>query len=148
MKTRLATAADTDAIALFNQAMALETEAKTLPDDKIFPGVAAQIANPDLGYYMVVEDKAEVIGCLGVTFEWSDWRNGQFLWIQSVYIAPKSRRQGAFKALYDAVLEKAKADVKVCGVRLYVEHDNDSARTTYLNLGMTKTHYDLLEVEV
>ena len=148
MKTRLATAEDADTIAQFNQAMALETEAKTLPDDKIFPGVAAQIKNPDLGYYMVVEYQEKIVGCLGVTFEWSDWRNGQFLWIQSVYISPKFRRQGAFKALYDAVLAKAKSDPKVCGVRLYVEQANDTARTTYLNLGMIKTHYDLLEIEV
>lgn len=149
MKTRLATAADADIIARFNQAMALETEDKTLSDSEIFPGVAAQIANPELGYYLVAENADDtVIGCLGITYEWSDWRNGQFLWIQSVYIAPESRRLGAFRALYQEIISRAKADQKVCGVRLYVEHDNDSARTTYLNLGMSKTHYDLLEIEV
>lgn len=149
MKTRLATATDADTIAQFNQAMALETEGKELPDSSIYPGVMAQITHPDLGYYLVVEDQpGSIVGCLGITFEWSDWRNGQFLWIQSVYIAPESRRLGAFKALYDDIISRAKADNKVCGVRLYVEQENANARNTYLNLGMSKTHYDLLEIEV
>lgn len=149
MKTRLATQSDAQAIAQFNQAMALETENKILPDDQILGGVLAQIDNPGHGYYVVAyDDDLRVVGCLGITFEWSDWRNGQFLWIQSVFIAPDDRRRGAFRALYDHVLAEAKNDPQVCGVRLYVEQENDSARSTYLALGMVKTHYDLLEIEV
>lgn len=149
MKTRTATPEDAATIAAFNQAMALETEDKILPDNTILAGVTAQIENSDHGYYLVVESNSgETMGCLGVTYEWSDWRNGQFLWIQSVYIAPDSRRQGAFKALYDHVIRIAKEAPNVCGVRLYVEQENDRARNTYLNLGMSKTHYDLLEVEI
>jgi ribosomal protein S18 acetylase RimI-like enzyme len=149
MKTRLATKADAETIARFNQAMALETEGKALLDSNIYPGVTAQIENPDIGYYLVVESEpGHIVGCLGITYEWSDWRNGQFLWIQSVYVAPESRRLGAFKALYDEIMDRARADEQICGVRLYVEQENDNARTTYLNLGMSKTHYDLLEIEV
>ncbi|MFT4799957.1 MAG: ribosomal protein S18 acetylase RimI-like enzyme [Candidatus Azotimanducaceae bacterium] len=149
MNVRRAVLSDAGVIASFNQAMALETENKILPDKQIKGGVTAQISNPAHGYYLVVEnDLHEVVGCLGITFEWSDWRNGQFLWIQSVYIAPAGRRQGAFGALYADVLRSAKEDPEVCGVRLYVEQGNDSARATYLALGMVKTHYDLLEIEV
>jgi len=149
MNVRRAVVSDAPIIASFNQAMALETENKVLPDEKINGGVTAQISNPAHGYYLVVaNDLHEVVGCLGITFEWSDWRNGQFLWIQSVYIAPASRRQGAFSALYADVIRTAKEDPKVSGVRLYVEQENDSARATYLALGMSKTHYDLLEIEV
>ena len=149
MNVRRAVLADAAIIASFNQAMALETENKVLPDETINAGVTAQISNPDHGYYLVVEnDLAEVVGCLGITFEWSDWRNSQFLWIQSVYIAPSGRRQGAFRALYANVIHTAQADPQVCGVRLYVEQENDSAHATYIALGMAKTHYDLLEIEV
>lgn len=149
MNVRRAVLADAMVIARFNQEMALETENKVLADELILGGVTAQISNPAHGYYLVVEnDQHEVVGCLGITFEWSDWRNGQFLWIQSVYIAPAGRRQGAFSALYQEVIRAAKEDAQVCGVRLYVEQENDSARATYLALGMAKTHYDLLEIEV
>lgn len=148
MKVRPATPADAQIIADFNQAMALETEDLHLPDAQILGGVTEQLTNSQHGYYLVVEKDSIVIGCLGVTYEWSDWRNGQFLWIQSVYIAPESRRLGAFKALYDQVLVTARSEPTVCGVRLYVENHNDRARNTYLALGMAKTHYDLLEIEV
>lgn len=149
MNVRQATKQDAATIAKFNQAMALETEEKHLPDDQILAGVTAQIEDPGHGYYLVVENSAsEVVGCLGITYEWSDWRNAQFLWIQSVYIAPEARRQGAFQAMYNKVLEGATQDAGICGVRLYVEKSNDRARSTYLALGMEQTHYDLLEVEV
>jgi ribosomal protein S18 acetylase RimI-like enzyme len=149
MKTRLATQNDALTIAQFNQAMALETENIKLPDEQILGGVSTQIDHPGHGYYIVAEDDdLRVVACLGITFEWSDWRNGQFLWIQSVFVAPEDRRRGAFKALYDHVLAEARNDPQVCGVRLYVEQENNSARSTYLALGMVKTHYDLLEIEV
>lgn len=139
---------DTPIIARFNQAMALETEDIHLPDETIVGGVTAQLENPGHGYYLVVEHNNEVVGCLGITYEWSDWRNAQFLWIQSVYVLPKARRQGAFQAMYNEILETARADNGVCGVRLYVEKENSRARSTYHALGMTTTHYDLLEVMV
>lgn len=149
MRVRRASIEDAATIAKFNQSMALETEDKHLEDETILQGVSNVIRDPAHGYYLVVENSDnEVVGCLGITFEWSDWRNGQFLWIQSVYIAPEYRRQGAFQAMYNEVLSLAKADEKVCGVRLYVEQENDRARSTYLALGMIKTHYDLLEIEV
>ena len=148
MLVRLANLEDAQTIADFNQAMALETEDLHLPDQQILDGVTNLIHHPDRGYYLVVEHDQRVVGCLGITFEWSDWRNGQFLWIQSVYIHPDSRRLGAFKAMHDVVIDKAKRDPLVCGVRLYVENHNDRARSTYFALGMSKTHYDLLEIEV
>lgn len=149
MNVRQATLKDAQIIASYNQAMALETEDKHLPDEQILNGVRNQIDNPERGYYLVVENASEeVMGCLGITYEWSDWRNGLFLWIQSVFIAPEHRRLGAFKALYDRVIEIAEQDATVCGVRLYVEKDNNNARATYLALGMHRTEYDLLEIEV
>jgi|TARA_B110000503_G_scaffold83210_2_gene126988 GNAT superfamily N-acetyltransferase len=144
---RRATPADVAAIAAFNQAMAQETENKTLPTGTILAGVERMISDQSLGFYLVAEADGGPVGCLGITFEWSDWRNGLFWWIQSVYIDPSYRRQGVFGGLYAHVTELAKNATDVCGIRLYVEHDNTNAQQTYLSLGMVETHYKLLEVE-
>jgi ribosomal protein S18 acetylase RimI-like enzyme len=82
-----------------------------------------------------------------ITYEWSDWRNGVFWWIQSVYVAPAWRRQGVFRGLYRHALDQARAQGSVCGLRLYVESANEGARRTYEELGMTKTVYAMFEVD-
>ncbi|NQV64980.1 MAG: GNAT family N-acetyltransferase, partial [SAR86 cluster bacterium] len=79
---RRATPADVAAIAAFNQAMAQETENKTLATGTILAGVERMISDPSLGFYLVAEADGGPVGCLGITFEWSDWRNGLFWWIQ------------------------------------------------------------------
>ena len=86
----------------------------------------------------------EVAGQLMITYEWSDWRNGMFIWIQSVYVRAENRRKGVFKALYDHVIELASSP-GYCGVRLYVHDGNTSARETYLRLGMVEPGYTVLE---
>ena len=101
--------------------------------------------DPSLGFYVVAERAGEVVGSLMVTNEWSDWRNGLFWWIQSVYIVPAARRQGVYRALYDFVREMARADPGICGFRLYVEKDNTAAQRTYSSLGMAPTDYLVYE---
>jgi GNAT superfamily N-acetyltransferase len=144
---RPATSADIAGIAAFNQAMAIETEGKTLATDKIMGGVTRMLNDPSLGFYLVAEADGGLVGCLGITFEWSDWRNGLFWWIQSVFVDANYRRQGVFAHLYNHVSEMARNQTNVCGIRLYVEHDNTNAQQTYLGLGMVETAYKLLEVE-
>jgi GNAT superfamily N-acetyltransferase len=145
--SRRAVAADITTIAMFNQSMARETEDKLLATKTIMSGVEHMVENTDLGFYLVAEAEGGVVGCLGITYEWSDWRNGLFWWIQSVFVDKEYRGQGAFRQLYDHVTRLAKEEPKVCGIRLYVEDDNTGARHTYAALGMTETSYKLLEVE-
>lgn len=142
-------AVDGDAATLtgFNIAMALETESKELPRDLVTSGVRQMLSRPDLGFYLVAEVDGGVAGCLGITFEWSDWRNGLFWWIQSVFVVPEQRRKGVFGALYKHVIDMARGQASVCGVRLYVEKDNTNAQRTYQRLGMTETEYRLFEIE-
>ena len=144
---RPATESDAATIADFNRAMAWETEHKTLDPATIHAGVHSLLSRPEYGFYLVAETETQVVGCLLVTFEWSDWRNGLFWWIQSVYVHPDFRRRGVFKALYGAVEAKARETPDVCGLRLYVERDNDTAQKTYAALGMTETPYRLFEAE-
>ena len=138
---RKGSAADADAISRFNQAMALETEGKSLIPDLVDAGVRRLLSDPSLGFYVVATDGDAIAACLLVTQEWSDWRNGLFWWIQSVFVEPDRRRQGVYSSLYEHVQELAAADPQVCGFRLYVEKDNVVAQQAYAALGMGATDY-------
>jgi ribosomal protein S18 acetylase RimI-like enzyme len=143
IRVREALMGDINALVEFNAAMALETEAKTLDPRVLSAGVAAVLAEPRRGFYLVAENERELAGCLMITYEWSDWRNGDWWWLQSVYVRPEQRRHGVFRTLYAEVERLAKARVDVVGVRLYVERENQHAQKTYESLGMHEEHYRL-----
>ncbi len=142
-RVRPAIAADCEAIAGFNLAMAAETEGRTLEPATVRAGVAAVLAEPAHGRYFVAEAGSPVGGLL-VTYEWSDWRNGLFWWIQSVYVEPHWRRRGVFSGLFAHVREQARA-ADAAGLRLYVERGNHDAQRTYTRLGMQATSYLVFE---
>jgi ribosomal protein S18 acetylase RimI-like enzyme len=129
----------------FNIRMAFETEGLELSKEKITNGVINLMNNPGLGFYIVAECNGKIAGSLMVTTEWSDWRNGLFWWIQSVYVLPEFRRMGIYRAMYEHVKELAQGRPEICGYRLYVERNNKIAQTTYEKLGMEETHYLLYE---
>jgi GNAT superfamily N-acetyltransferase len=143
---------DAETLARFNEKMARETEDKTLDPEAIRAGVRSMLAAPERGFYLVAEREAggerEVVGSLMITTEWSDWRNGTFWWVQSVYVAPEARREGVYTRLYARVKDLATAEDDVCGLRLYVEKDNAPARRAYETLGMTQTSYRMYEEEL
>lgn len=142
---RNATQSDAVSIAQFNISMALETEEKMLDKKTISEGVKSLLENPEYGFYIVAENGEEIVASLMITKEWSDWRNGLFWWIQSVYVKPDYRRQGIYRKMYESVLGLAKNHPEVCGCRLYVEKGNLTAQKTYEALGMTETHYKMYE---
>ena len=145
MNIRVATKADAAAMAEFNQAMALETEGKTLSEDVLSKGVAAVFDDPQKGFYVVADNDGQIVGGLMVTSEWSDWRNGWFWWIQSVYIRPEMRGRSLYSKLYEFVKNRAAEAGNVCGFRLYVEKENEHAQAVYKKLGMEKTYYLMYE---
>lgn len=142
---RDATPADAPFLVDANAAMALETEHKTLDRNVLERGVAAVFERPARGFYLIAEHAGERLGGLLVTYEWSDWRNGDWWWIQSVYVLPSARRGGVFRALYGEVERRARAARGVVGLRLYVERDNRRAQATYIALGMADARYRVLE---
>jgi len=150
---RSATSADVDTLAAWAEAMALETEGKTLDAATIRAGIAAGVADANKARYLVAERSSpsgaapRAVGTLMLTTEWSDWRNGWWWWIQSVYVAPDARRLGVFRALYAHVEAEARARSDVRGLRLYVENDNVRAQATYAALGMADAHYRVFEDE-
>lgn len=144
MRIRLATSADAAVLVEFNAAMALETEGKNLLPEVIGAGVRGLLDNPVAGFYVLAETE-RVVAALMITKEWSDWRNGSFWWIQSVYVRPEARRQGVYRRLYRHVQEMAAKDPQVCGFRLYVERENSAAQAAYAALGMKETRYCVFE---
>jgi len=136
---------DAPALVEFNLRMAGETEDKELDPDVLASGVSAVLDDSARGFYLVADVDGQVVGALMVTTEWSDWRNGAFWWIQSVYIAPEYRRRGLFRALYEEVKKLADNTPRVCGCRLYVERDNAAAQATYARLGLAETNYKVFE---
>jgi ribosomal protein S18 acetylase RimI-like enzyme len=144
---RPAVAEDVGQLVAFQQAMAAETEDKGLDPERLRAGIAYLIDHPEEGFYLIAERNGESAGSLMVTFEWSDWRNGRFWWIQSVYVSVEHRRTGVYSALHEAIRGRALADPEGCGIRLYVEQENTRAQATYAHLGMIETHYRLYEEE-
>ena len=142
---RVAQPADVKLLVKFNQLMAWETEQKQLDEDILTKGVSALIVDENKGFYLVAEQNDIVVGSLMVPTEWSDWRNGVFWWVQSVYITPDFRRQGIYAQLYAQVKILAAQQHNVCGFRLYVEKENLIAQKTYESLGMQPTHYLMYE---
>ncbi len=145
MNIRTANFEDVGSLVEFNQAMALETEGKRLETSVLQSGVEAVLNNEKKGFYVVAEDENKIIGGLMVTFEWSDWRNSWFWWIQSVYILPEARGRKIYSRLYDFVKEKAVKRDDVCGFRLYVEKENVNAQKVYEKVGMEVSHYLMYE---
>ncbi len=142
---RPATLADLDVLVQFSGAMAKETEGRTLDLDRLRQGTRAVLESSGHGRYLVAEKDGTVVGQLLITYEWSDWRNGVFWWIQSVYVAPSVRRGGIYRTMHMHVEREARARGDVCGVRLYVEKENAAAQAAYARLGMKPTGYCVYE---
>lgn len=138
---------DLAVLADHNQAMAEETEGRTLDRKTIEAGLHAVISDPHKGFYLIAEEDGVTVGNLMITFEWSDWRNGMMWWFQSVYIQPDHRKKGLFRQMYQHILDLARQK-NVREVRLYVDKDNVAAQKVYESLGMTQSHYLMYEIEM
>lgn len=145
MIIRQASETDSAHIVEFQLAMAWETEQLQLHEPTVTKGVAAVFADASKGIYYVAELNGEVVGSLLTTFEWSDWRNGTVLWIQSVYVKPEYRKRSIFSRLYKHVQELVASNRDLRGIRLYADKTNLSAHGVYEHLGMTAEHYQMFE---
>jgi len=148
IRVRRATPEDAPTLAEFNRRMALETEGKALDPATVLAGVVAVFADREKGFYLVAANASGIVGQSMVTREWSDWRNGWFWWIQSVYVREDYRAQGVFRSIFAALEAEALTVGNVVGLRLYVERDNDRAKAVYRRLGMDLPGYDVCEKRV
>lgn len=138
---------DINSLVNFNIKMAKETENKILNKKIVTKGVSEVLTDTTLGYYVIAKNKNTILGSLMITYEWSDWRNGMFWWIQSVYVEKEYRQQGVYKKMYSYIKDKALKDNSCTGIRLYVEQENKIAQSVYKKLEMKETHYKLFEID-
>ena len=138
---------DINSLVDFNIKMAKETENKILNKKIVTKGVSEVLTDTTLGYYVIAKNKNTILGSLMITYEWSDWRNGMFWWIQSVYVEKEYRQQGVYKKMYSYIKDKALKDNSCTGIRLYVEQENKIAQSVYTKLEMKETHYKLFEID-
>lgn len=127
------------------QKMALETENIALQEDIVEQGITALIKDSQKGKYYKIVQKGKIIGCVLNTYEWSDWRNGNIVWIQSLYILPPYRRQGLFTAVYQYLREQVQKNPTQKGIRLYVDKRNEAAIQAYKAVDMDNNHYEMFE---
>lgn len=147
MSIRKANLNDVETIAKFNYNLAYETENKELNMDVLRKGVENLIKDNSKGQYYVYTIDEKIVGQIMHTYEWSDWRNKTFLWVQSVYVDKEHRKKGVFKSLYNHVKSFCDNDDSIGGIRLYVEKQNKNAQSTYKSLGMIECEYDMYEYE-
>lgn len=136
---------DCDVIVMFQEKMAWDTEHCKLDHDIVMKGVTAVLENRASGIYYVAVVEKKVVGSLLTTYEWSDWRNGTVIWIQSVYVDPDYRKKGIYRVLYHHIKSIVEKDESLKGIRLYVDESNKSAHQVYSRLGMTGDHYRVFE---
>ena len=144
---RKATEKDIEVIAEHNCRMAVETEDLELDKIRVIEGVRNAVLDPSKAVYYLKEIEGKIAGQLMVTKEWSDWGDGYFWWIQSVYVHRDYRNRGVFSELYRHVEQLVKDDPGACGIRLYVHENNGRARKAYSKQGMNETAYLLYEME-
>lgn len=143
---------DLDDLVRMNAAMAWETECRQLDPARLRAGTQAVLESRDRGFYLLgvahlPQGADSAVAQLLVTHEWSDWRNGNFWWIQSVYVEPQWRRLGIFRQLYRHLETMARSHPEVCGLRLYVERRNADAQAVYSKLGLSPTGYHVFELD-
>jgi len=145
MTIRPATLADLPTLVEYNRRLAQETENITLSVELLTQGVRAALLDTSKGRYFVAEVDGQVVGQLMHTREWSDWRNGDLWWLQSVYVHADFRQQGVFRQLVEHLRTEAQATPGVVGLRLYMEEHNDRAAATYDRLGIRNAGYVVRE---
>ncbi|MEM9410045.1 MAG: GNAT family N-acetyltransferase [Planctomycetota bacterium] len=138
---------DASAIARFQIKMAMETENKRLDEATVLAGVESVLNHASNGFYVVAVQDGQSVGSLMITFEWSDWRNTQIWYIQSVYLEPEARGQGLFSKMF-ATVKQIAASERVKVIRLYVETENQHAQNVYENLGMKRMPYYMYDINI
>jgi GNAT superfamily N-acetyltransferase len=141
---RKAKLSDALSIIDFQLRMARETENIELIPEIVTKGVDAVFHDQSKGQYFVAESGGKVVASLLITYEWSDWRNCNVWWFQSVFVMPEFRRKGIFRKMYNYIKTLAE-EQDIAGLRLYVETSNSRAQKTYEALGMNSEHYAFYE---
>ena len=138
---------EAELIAKYNREAAVEAGNNPLNYDKSIKWVKYIIKNPNSWFFLVFEKEEKVVSILLVTFEWSDWRNGNWYLIQSVFTLPEYRKQWCFKALLKKVKNISSEDINSCWLKLEVRNDNLRAQTVYKNIWFNDSEHQVFTLE-
>lgn len=144
MIIRMAVEDDAWVLADHNVMMARESENVDIDVKTTLLGIKSVLADMSKGFYLVAEEEGEIIGQLMITFEWSDWRDKNIWWIQSVYIVKDWRKKYVFQQMLDEVYQLGRLQ-EVDIFRLYVYADNFGAIAAYKRLKMKQMKYLVFE---
>lgn len=163
MNCRDARPGDLDFLVRATMGNAWETEKLRLDEPTVRRAVRKLLEDPAKGRAFVVEEtvtpeervasrarlehagRTHCIASLYVTFEWSDWHDAWYWWIQSLYVVPERRGQGVYTRLYKHVQAAARLAGGVRSIRLYVEEHNEEGLRAYRGHGMTQAPYLVFE---
>jgi len=146
MNIRQATVDDAEEIANQNILLAYESERMSVDYKTALAGARAILIDPAKGFYLVAEEKKQIIGQLMITYEWSDWSNTMMWWIQSVYTKKEWRNHGVFTKLLEDIKRRAQLQqVKI--LRLYTHVTNTNAQKVYEKVGWEKKPYLIYQLK-
>lgn len=140
---RDATTSDIDTIVAFTVREALEAEGLDTNDAAVRRGVAGAFGEQPVSKYWVAEDGDEVVGSISVVTEWSNFRGGNYWWIQSLFIVPAHRGTGLVQVLIDHVAGIAQA-AGALDLRLYARTSNERATHAYVRCGFETAPYTMM----
>jgi ribosomal protein S18 acetylase RimI-like enzyme len=140
---RPAVPADADLLVAFTLAEALDAERRSLNRAEVARGVAGGFATPPKVRYWVAEAGGAVVASTSIVTEWSNFRGGDYWWIQSLYIVPEHRGTGLVDQLLKHLVQEAKAG-HALDLRLYGFNTNARALRAYERFGFRQAPYLIL----
>ena len=106
---RPGTAADIDTLVVFTHAEAMDAERRGLDPGEARRGVeGAFAAVPKSRYWVVEGPKGGLVASASIVTEWSNFRGGDYWWIQSLYVTPEHRGQGLVDTLLAHLTDQAR----------------------------------------
>ncbi len=136
---------DAQAIAENNVALARETTGTSLNFATTLKGCQRILRDGRIGRYWLAYSDQRLSAQTLVLPEVSDWYDGDYWWISSVYVVPSARQQGILRALIDHVQLAAK-EAGALQLKLQVDRHNASAKAAYHRLGFAPSEDDLLSL--
>ena len=127
---------------------AKEAEGLTKEPERVREGIRTALINDSVAMYWVLEnDKSELIGNISVVKEWSDWNCAYYWWIQSMYILPEFRGRGLIEKLIEDIRAAARQE-RALELRLYVHKKNERAIKAYKKSGFSDSNYQIMTMKI
>lgn len=138
---RPATVDDFETLVAFTLAEARDAERRILDLEGARRGVRGAFQSPPRAiYWVAVAEDERVVASTSIVTEWSNFRGGDYWWIQSLYVLPEHRGKGLVDVLLAHVSTQAVAGGAL-DLRLYGFDTNERALRAYQRCGFELSRY-------